>query len=378
MDVQELNEVDEITMRLVHYLVTKEDYQPVIVNGVDNEVWLENTSKKYEVIRISNNYIHNDEQMDFDFFKTKTIVKQINKKTLSFKSKALSVLLNVGENVKNIKSDKNIDVCSLNNVEEMFNNDLINSIFPELKDDEVEANSNLEFLMNVTFDINKKNEEKSQMYEKTFSKKTILVTYALIAINILIFVLNNILHLDFISSSKFYCEASVIKAGEYYRLLTAAFFHVDIIHLLCNMYALYILGTQIETYLGKVKFLIVYILSALGGSLLSAVINGVGVPSIGASGAIFGLMGALLYFGFKYRNYLGRYVKEQLIPIIALNLILGFTSSSIDNFGHIGGLVTGIFVAMAVGVGKDNDEKINGYITTIIYFGFLIFMLFFR
>ena len=70
-----ISNIDEITMRLVHYFVTKENYQPIIVNGLDNEIWLENSDKKYEVIRINNNYIHNKEQLDFDIFKAKAIVK---------------------------------------------------------------------------------------------------------------------------------------------------------------------------------------------------------------------------------------------------------------------------------------------------------------
>ena len=75
-----MSSIDEITMRLVHYFVTKENYQPIIVNGLDNEIWLENTDKKYGVIRINSNYIHNNEQLDYDVFKAKSVVKQIKKK----------------------------------------------------------------------------------------------------------------------------------------------------------------------------------------------------------------------------------------------------------------------------------------------------------
>ena len=87
--------------------------------------------------------------------------------------------------------------------------------------------------------------------------------------------------------------------------------------------------------------------------------------SVGASGAIFGIMGSLLYFGYHYRVYLGNVVKSQLIPLIAINLLIGFMpGSNIDNAAHIGGLIGGAFMTIALGV-KDKTstfEKINGFI----------------
>ena len=96
--------MDEVTMRLVHYFVTKEDYQPIVVNGLENEIWLENSDKHYEVIRINSNYIHNNEQLDFDLFKAKSVIKQIKKKMLSFKCNTLNIFLNIGENVSSLES----------------------------------------------------------------------------------------------------------------------------------------------------------------------------------------------------------------------------------------------------------------------------------
>ena len=76
---------EDIVMRLVHYFITEENYQPIIVNGVKNEVWLENLDGPYRIIRINTNYIHNNEQIAADIYKTKSVIKQIKKKTLSFK-----------------------------------------------------------------------------------------------------------------------------------------------------------------------------------------------------------------------------------------------------------------------------------------------------
>ena len=102
--------------------------------------------------------------------------------------------------------------------------------------------------------------------------------------------------------------------------------------------------------------------------------------SIGASGAIFGLLGALVYFGYHYRLYLGSILRNQIIPLIVINLLLGFTISGIDNAAHIGGLIGGLLISMALGVrGKEGkQDRINGVITYTIYLAFLAYLVFFR
>jgi rhomboid protease GluP len=144
------------------------------------------------------------------------------------------------------------------------------------------------------------------------------------------------------------------------------------------MYSLFILGNQIETLLGKVKFFVIFMVSGICGGLLSAVLND--VASVGASGAIFGLMGAMLCFGYHYRTYLGDALKRQILPVIILNLVIGFMSTGIDNFAHIGGLIGGIFCTMALGVENKSKglERFNGILCLLIYIGVLSFMLFFR
>ena len=102
------------------------------------------------------------------------------------------------------------------------------------------------------------------------------------------------------------------------------------------------------------------------------------VFSVGASGAIFGLFGALLVFGYHYRVYLGNTLRSQIIPLILFNLALGFLEPGIDNGAHIGGLVGGILITMAMGVKyKENKtERTNGLILSIIVLGFLIYTAF--
>ena len=145
------------------------------------------------------------------------------------------------------------------------------------------------------------------------------------------------------------------------------------------MYSLYIIGTQIESFLGKKKYILIYLMSAVFASLLSITLGDLTSISIGASGAIFGLLGSLLYFGYHYRVYLGNVIKSQIIPIILLNLIIGFSIQGIDNFAHIGGLVGGVLVTKALGVDEKSSlaDKINGYILMSIFLIFLIYVFFF-
>ena len=131
--------------------------------------------------------------------------------------------------------------------------------------------------------------------------------------------------------------------NEWYRLLTVALIHDNSntipIHLAFNMLALHSLGTPIESYLGRSKFLAIFFISLIGGSLASAMYLGYNGYSIGASGAIFGLFGAWVVIGRK----IGAEVKSTLV-IIGLNFVLGFTIGGVDWHAHLGGLLTGAAV----------------------------------
>lgn len=376
MNTLKISKVDEITMRLVHFFVTCENYQPILVNGLDNEIWLENLDKDYEIIRINANHIHNNEQLDYDNFKAKSVVKQIKKKTLSFSMNTLSILLDVGDDVKIPGKDKHLTILSIDNIQDITNSkSKLNKLFPGISQDKIKSSDNMDFFINVTNDINSTTEKKTKLYEKTFGKKTTWVTYLLIMINIIIYLLQL---LGILNSSNFSMNKELVVNGEWYRLITCAFFHGGILHLICNMYSLYIIGEQLETVLGKAKFIVVYILSIFTSSLLSGVINSSSVNSVGASGAIFGLLGALLYFGYHYRLYLGSALTYEIIPVILINLIIGSIMPYIDNWGHIGGLFGGLLAAMIVGIeGKSNKlDKINGTIVYLLLTIFLIYMLF--
>lgn len=367
-----------LTMKLLHYFITEKNYNPIILQGVENEIWLENLEENCKVVRIVSNYIHNDEQFDFDVFKTKRIVKKIKKKTLSFSINVMSIFLDMSDNVKeDINIDPKLICINVKDEKDIQNSSIIKNIFPDLSKKMVYTENGVELFMKITSDINKHNKEDAKKLEEIFKSKVPYITYLLIIINCIFFFVPILFGQYDDVLSKFWIYGPKIRGGEYYRLLTGIFLHGSIMHLLLNCYSLYIIGSQIESFLGKWKYIIIYLFSGITGALLSITLNGM-IPSIGASGAIFGLMGSLLYFGYYYRVYLGNVVKSQIIPLIVLELSMGFLSTGVDNFAHIGGLVGGIIITMALGV-KDkttNFEKVNGWIVTGIFFIFLLFMAF--
>ena len=332
----------------MHYFITKKNYNPIIVQGVENEIWLENLDEEYKVVRIVNNYIHNDEQLDFDIFKTKRMVKKIKRKTFSLSMKALNILTDVGDSVNLERELDDISIVYAKDEDALVNNTFLNSVYKDLVDNLQFSEEGFQLFLKITTEINSKNKKEAIENDKVFEQKTIFVNYIIIGLLILIFVLGKILgqHVNLINN--FAVFGPLIRNGEIYRLLTGTFLHSDIIHLVCNCYALYIVGSQIESFYGKKKFLIIYFVSAITGSLLSMAMHD--VPSIGASGAIFGLLGSLLYFGYYYRVYLGSVIIQKTLPVILVNLLIGFMITGIDNFGHIGGLIGGVLISMALGL----------------------------
>ena len=375
--MEEFDKKDIITMKLLHYFITNQNYNPVVLHGAKNEIWLENMNSEYKIIRIVSGYIHNNEQLDFDTFKTRKIVKNIKRKTFNLTMPVLSIFVDLGDNV-NLKEEKDIDFVSIKNEKDVKKYDFLYKCFPDIDKKLKFTERGMNLFLKITDDINKKNMEEAKRVEELFKPKKPIITYALIAINVIIFLLGMILNLSDTFINLFANYGPLVTEGQYYRLFTSMFIHANLFHILFNMYALYLLGSQAEGFFGKGKFLVIYILSGISGSLLSILLNQ-GAVSVGASGAIFGILGALLYFGYNNRVYLGNTLIREIVPVILINLAFGFMMTGVDNFAHIGGLIGGITTAMAVGFYSNTgkSDRINGIIITIMLFTFLIFMNFF-
>ena len=166
-----------------------------------------------------------------------------------------------------------------------------------------------------------------------------VVTYTLIALNVTLFVAQ-------IASPRL--EAALVMwtpavaHGELYRLITSAFLHSGVTHILFNMFALFVVGPPLEIWLGRLRFGALYLLGALGGSVLIYLFSPLNVPTLGASGAVFGLFAATFVVGKKVNVDI-----RWVVIMIVINLLITFTVPSISWQGHLGGLVTGGLIAFA-------------------------------
>ena len=186
--------------------------------------------------------------------------------------------------------------------------------------------------------------------ENSKKYKKMPVTFGIIGVNIFVFLLTAIF-----SGNLFDMNINVLIAfgakvnyfilqGEYYRLITCMFLHGGLIHVALNMYALYNIGPLVEEVYGKAKYLIVYFAAGITSSVFSFVFSD--SVSVGASGAIFGLLGITLVFAVREKEKIGKEFYKNILMAIVTNLIIGLSIANIDNFGHLGGLIGGIIVGV--------------------------------
>ncbi|GAB4073447.1 rhomboid protease YqgP [Barrientosiimonas marina] len=182
-----------------------------------------------------------------------------------------------------------------------------------------------------------------------FSDGRPFVIYFLLAINILIFLLlelkgdstSTATLIDF--GAKY--NPAIIENGEWWRIVTAMFLHIGFVHLLMNMLAVYYLGSIVERIYGSLRFLVIYFLAGIGGGLASFAFTT--TVSAGASGALFGLFGALLFFACIHGKRFFRTIGTNVLILIVINIVFGLSMAHVDNGAHIGGLIAG-FIASAI------------------------------
>ena len=192
------------------------------------------------------------------------------------------------------------------------------------------------------------------------------VTVLFILLNILIFVI-----VDFTGGTEntahmIACGAAypplILEEGETYRLFTCMFLHFGIYHIANNMLVLFVLGQRLEPVLGKVKFILVYLLGGLGGNIFSLLMETKKAEyavSAGASGAVFAVMGAMLYVVIRSRGRIQDISVRQMMIMAGFSLYFGFTSTGVDNAAHVGGLVCGfILAALLYHPGKVSGRRI--------------------
>lgn len=369
---------DLLVMKFLHYFITKKNYNPVVVHGVQNEIWLENMDSDIKLVRLVLGYVHNKEQLDFDLFKTKRLTKQIKFKTFSLSMKVMTFYLDINEDVE-FPSIKNYFFVNANKEALLKKDSLVNKYFTDMPENLKFTEEGSLLYQKINNDILKKNMDQSEKINELFTPKKPIITYSLIAIIVILFILMYIFADGSKSISTLYKFGALVKDNNILRLITSIFLHIGILHLIMNVWALKLLGEQTEKFYGHIKMLIIFIYSGVIGNLLSIILMNDNTISAGASGAIFGLMGAILYFSLNQRTYMAEALKKEILPVIIINIMLGFMISGINMYAHIGGLIGGMLISNALGIKYKTSrfEKINGIVCSILLVIILTYLAYF-
>lgn len=172
-----------------------------------------------------------------------------------------------------------------------------------------------------------------------------IVTYALVGICLVAYLLVAMMNLFGGVEAWGMWPLAVAGGNQFYRLLTAIFMHGSILHILFNMYVLAAFGPALERALGRVRFLVLYLIAGLGGSVASFMFSPLNTLSVGASGAIFGLLTATIVVGMKLRQNV-----SQIVLLLGVNVLLGFAISNVDWRAHFGGAVFGALAAFVLSI----------------------------
>lgn len=328
------------------------------------EIWLENVKNKdYPVIRIIRHDLDWATWLKRDIERTiqngEQIRKKLYRKPIHFLNIYISKFAPVDDydfislpvTYQKTKLQSFIFACekfpaSLQTLEKKLNMEL-----PiQLNEEESILEGQIQYLKESTLAESVKKVKEEQ---KVFLSGKPFFTYAFMVIQVIVFLLMEIKGGSTNSATLIEFGAKYspyILQGEWWRFFTPIVIHIGFIHLLMNTISLYLIGSEVERIYGNTRFLIIYLFAGFCGTLASFLMT----PSLsaGASGAIFGCFGALLYFGIVHPRLFFRTMGSAVIVLIIINLVYGFSVSGIDNSGHIGGLVGGFLASGIVSLPK--------------------------
>lgn len=359
---------DLLVMKFLHYFITEKNYNPVVVHGIQNEIWLENMDGEFRIVRLVLGYVHNKEQLEFDNFKVNRLTKQIKIKTFTLRMKVLNLYLDLNEDVELINTKNNYSV-RVEDEKKLIKDETIKKYFPDITDKLKFTEEGAKLYEKINGDILKKNFDSSEKINDLFSPKKPIITYLLLGIMTILLILMYMTgngSIDSMDVSTLYNFGGLVKHGSWFRIISSMFLHIGLIHFIMNAWALNILGKQVENFYGHAKTLMIFLYSGVIGNLLSVILMNEQTISAGASGAIFGIMGALLYFAMNQRTYMGEALKNEILPVIIVNLFATFLIPGINMYAHVGGFIGGILISTFLGIKYKTSkfEKINGFIAS--------------
>ncbi|MBB5324705.1 rhomboid protease GluP [Anoxybacillus tepidamans] len=355
--------MDLFYWQLVYFFVKKQ-YRIIKLSTVPHEIWLESFHYKgVPLIRLVRYDVDWSSWLKRDIEYTWHVAMELRKRYMKRSIQVLNVYVSAYppvddweaavENAQTFSKDARIGLKTvlihsanvphaLQQISEVMKEPVSLSSMERYDDPFVAA----QYIQKQIFHLERERQEKEK---RLLEYGTPLFTYVLIGLQVLMFLVlewkggstNPAVLIQY--GAKF---NPLIKEGEWWRFITPIFLHIGFFHLFMNTMALYYLGMTVERLYGSWRFLFIYFLAGFFGTLGSFLFTS--SLSAGASGAIFGLFGALLYFGTVYRHLFFKTMGTNIIGLVALNLGLGLLIPGIDNAGHIGGLIGGFLAASIV------------------------------
>lgn len=358
---------DYLFWRLAHYFVSTKEYRFLQISKDQRELWLEKKEQKdKQIIRLLRFDLNWSNWMQQDIERTtangESIRKQIaGRGELAVLNLYISAYPPVDDyesqveepfvhpvSKKTVVTSRIIDretyEDKFRSIEEAFGK----SLSIDVTEETVEATTEQVKQQTLATVVNRVKQEKA-----LFESGKPFFTYIFLAAQIILFFLMEIVGSSESTATLIQFGAKfnpLILEGEWWRFFTPIFLHIGFLHLAMNSIALYYFGTIAEKIFGRLRFLFIYLVAGFSGSVASFLIS----PNLsaGASGAIFGCFGALLYFGYNYPNLFRRTMGVNILSLLVINLVLGFVMPGIDNAGHIGGLIGGFLAAGMVHLPK--------------------------
>ncbi len=343
-----INIQSELAMNIINYLMIEENY---IYVGNESDVWLENLSHPtVQLIYINQRHIFNEDQANQLFKQVDTIRARLRRRYLMGRLNV--VVLNLESSSSQFLMSKRsyLKIAHVKQPKDLQDNVEFQQFFPHLKEAQLDQP-----MTNLIPQMHQSTKEKALNLKKIlmFQKKP-FITYGFVGCLVLMF-----LFLQFKPIRNWSVSVAIqygakynplILAGQYYRLLTSAFLHFDLLHLLFNLVFIFQFGKIIEQMFGWWRMLVLIMASALFGNLFSyAFVEG---PSVGASTVAYGLLGALLFLGLENRKMFMHLVRTLVFPILLFSVIWMFLEPNIDIYGHLGGFLGGFLIASILGLPK--------------------------
>ncbi|MGL4335641.1 MAG: rhomboid family protein [Turicibacter sp.] len=333
----------DLVMNIMNFLMAEEGY---IFVGNEKEIWLENLSHPtVQLVYINQKQIYNEMQSQLLFKQIQRVRSRVRQRYLLLR---LNVLVIDTDYLKSTNLDTDltyVKVIHASTGNELKNNEDLNKFFPKLE--HVSLSSSMAELILQMQNVSR---EKALSIRKMIDadKRSYVVTgYLLLLVVLFVFI-----QLQPIKNGATMIEFGakynpLILSGDYWRLITPAFLHLDLMHLLLNGVFIYQIGKMVEKMFGWWRTVIILFASAFVGNLFSfAFIENI---SFGASTVAFGLIGAILFMGLENRKMYIHLVKGFIFPILAFSLVWGLIDPSIDLLGHIGGFLGGFLISSIIG-----------------------------